>query len=744
MSFGDPEIMGVPAIKITQTATSLAGDFWGGFAAMLVVLPSSVAFGIVAYTALGPEYAGRGAIAGLLGAAALGVVAPIVGRTAGLISTPCAPAAAVLSATIAGLLSGIAGPPVDASSVPVMIALVGLFSACLQALYGLIGGGRLIKFIPYQVVTGYLWSVGLIIVLGQLPKFLGLPKGVSLWQGLISPGLWKWQGVIVGIVTTSVMLLAPKITRRLPATILGLSAGVLAYFALSLVSPELLDLHNNSLVIGPLQADASLFDAVTSQVSALGTLDFSTLKLIAVPALTLSVLLSIDTLKSCVAVDALTRTRHNSDRELIGQGCGNLASFFLGGMPGSGAVGPTLINLTSGGRTPRAGIIEGALVLLALLLLGSLIAWIPIAALAGILLVIAYRMLDGQIFRLLFQKSGRLDFADIAVVIAVALGRDLIAAAGVGIGMAILLFIRDQVRGSVIRRKRYLDEISSKTQRGERERAILRSVGDQGVVCELQGNLFFGTTDQLFTQLESDLRTKRFILMDMRRVRSIDYTAVRLLEQMHQELAERHGQLLFSQMPSGVLEGRDFETYLKEMGLIGGKGVKICDTMDSAMEWMEEQILTAHGVSIEQKEKLLELKDFSLFREFSEEELSNIKECVSEVSLKRENRLFSTGDSGDEMFLVRRGGVRILLPVAGNYRHLATVSQGSFFGELAFIDNETRSTDVDAKWDTDLYVLSRRRFNERSRANATIGVLVFARLAKAIALRLRDTNARIE
>src|SRR5262249_35653412 len=143
-------------------------------------------------------------------------------------------------------------------------------------------------------------------------------------------------------------------------------------------------------------------------------------------------------------------------------------------------------------------------------------------------------MFDSQIFRLLFQKSGRLDFAVIAVVIAVALSRDLIAAAGVGIGMAILLFIRDQVRGSVIRRKRYLDEISSKTQRSEGERAILRSFGDQGVGCELQGNLFFGTTDQLFSQLESDLRTKRFILMDMRRVRSIDYTAVRLLEQMHQ------------------------------------------------------------------------------------------------------------------------------------------------------------------------------------------------------------------
>src|SRR5262249_9080203 len=158
--------------------------------------------------------------------AALGLVAPIVGRTAGLISTPCAPAAAVLSATIAGLLSGIAGPPVATSSVPVMIALVGLFSPCLQALYGVIGGGRLIKFIPFQVVTGYLWSVGLIIVLGQLPKFLGLPKGVSLWQGLISPGLWKWQGVIVGIVTISAMLLAPKITWRLPVILFGGNAGV--------------------------------------------------------------------------------------------------------------------------------------------------------------------------------------------------------------------------------------------------------------------------------------------------------------------------------------------------------------------------------------------------------------------------------------------------------------------------------------------------------------------------------------
>jgi sulfate permease, SulP family len=209
------------------------------------------------------------------------------------------------------------------------------------------------------------------------------------------------------------------------------------------------------------------------------------------------------------------------------------------------------------------------------------------------------------------------------------------------------------------------------------ERAILREFGDQGVVCELQDNLFFGTTDRLFTELEPVLRTKRFILMDMRRVRSIDYTAVNLLQQMHQDLTERHGQLLFSRMPSGVLEGRDLETYLKGLGLIGGEGVKIWNTMDGAIEWMEEQILASHGVTEEHHETPLALEDFTLLHGLSPEELSKIKRCVSEVSLKKDERLFSMGDSGDEMFLVRRGGVRVMLPTV-RIRPLALYfSQGS-------------------------------------------------------------------
>ncbi|MDP2268910.1 MAG: SulP family inorganic anion transporter, partial [Deltaproteobacteria bacterium] len=708
-------------------------------------LPSSIAFGVLTYTALGPEYAGLGAMAGFLGAAALGIVAPSFGRTAGLISAPCAPAAAVLSALIAGLLGGKAGAALAPQDILALLALTALLAAGMQIFYGVIGGGRLIKFIPYPVVSGYLSGVGLLIALGQLPKLFGFPPGTLLAQGLTSPSLWQWEGLAVGVVTIVGMGIAPRLTRKAPAAIIGLLGGIASYFVLALFSPGLLTLSGNPLIIGPIQASGSFLAVLAGRATSLLAINLASVPIIIIPALTLSVLLSIDTLKTCVGLDAMTRSRHNSNRELIGQGIGNLASFLVGGMPGAGTMGPTLVNVTSGGRTPRAGMIEGGFVILALLFLSRLIAWVPIGALAGILLVIAWRMFDKTMFRLLRYPAGRQDFAVIAGVILVSVTVDLIAAAGVGVALAILLFIRDQIRGTVIRRKLNLNQMSSKTRRLFSERELLKQNGDQGVFCELQGNLFFGTTDQLYTQLEPDLRTKLFILLDMRRVQSMDYTAAHLFEQMHAQLTERGGQLLFSGMPSGLLEERNFEHYLVELGVVReGGGVMIADTLDGALEWMEERILEAAGCPKKSEENLLEIKDFELLRGFDELALGRLAACMGELSLAPGERAFPRGSAGDEIFLIRRGSVRILLPLeGGKYHHLATIGRGDFFGEISFLDRGRRSADVEAKVATDLYVLSRSRFNEQSRSDPVLGVQVFARLASAIAERLRQADAEL-
>lgn len=712
---------------------------------MLVALPSSIAFGVLIYTALGPEYGGEGAMAGILGAAALGLIAPAIGRTAGLISAPCAPAAAVLSALVASLPAGRAGLAAYPAGIFPLVALTCLFAALLQILYGAIGGGRLIKFIPYPVVSGYLSGVGLLIALGQLPKLLGIPSGVPLLRGLLSPAVWSWEGLVVGMVTIGVMATAPRITGKVPAAILGLFSGILAYFMLAFFSPALLVLQDNRLLIGSIPVSGFSPGVLLGRARSLLSLDLPSVWLILPHALTLSVLLSIDTLKTCVGLDAMTRTRHKSDRELMGQGIGNLASSLLGGLPGAGTMGPTLINVNSGGRTFRSGVLEGGFVLLALLLLGRMIAWVPVAALAGILLVLAWRMFDRGMFRLLGYPAGRLDFAVVAAVVVVSLTFDLITAAGTGITLAILLFIRDQIRGTVIRRKFYLHQMSSMTLRLPAERELLDRNGDQGLCCELQGNLFFGTTDQLFTQLEHDLGTARYILFDLRRVQSLDYTAAHMFEQMNAQLAERGGQLLFSGMPSALLDQRNFEHYLVQLGMVKKEeGVMIAGTFDSALEWMEERILEAAGVRRSAEEEPLAIKDFTLFRKFDEGTIRALEACITEKSLAPGETVFSKGDPGDELFLVRRGSIRILLPLeGGKHHHVATVGRGDFFGELSFLDRGLRSADAEAKGATDLYLLSRSRFNAEVLSTPVMGAQVFARLAIAIAERLRRTNSEL-
>jgi len=719
----------------------LSGDLWGGLAAMLVALPSSIAFGVLVYGALGPEYAGEGALAGIVGAAALGIVAPLVSRNGGFITAPCAPAAAVL-ADLAVELAAKGG--LSPGRITALLALTALLSALLQLLYGLLRAGRLIKFIPYQVVTGYLSGVALIIALGQLPKLLGLPQGTALLHGLASPELWNWYGIGVGVVTIAAMFAGPRLTQRVPAPILGLAAGIAAYFALALLQPGLLRVETNPLVIGPIQVSGTLLDAISSRASQLLEMRASEVELVLVSALTLSVLLSIDTLKTGVVLDALTRRRHDSNRELVGQGAANAVSFLVGGMPGAGTMGATLVNFTSGGRSPWSGIAEGSFVVAAYVLLGGLIAWVPIAALAGVLLAVAWRMFDRDMFRLAAHSATRVDFAVIAAVVIVA-QIALIAASAVGIALAMLLVIRDQIRGSVIVSLLDLRAMRSKRRRLAAENESIQEHGQDAAVVQLQGNLFFGTTDQLFTQLERELGKLRYLLVDLRRVHTMDFTAAHLIEQMRDRLAERGGELLFSGMPSSLPMHAHIEGYLAELGLVRqGGGIRVFTTRDAALEWMEDHLLEAAGWRSGQEVTPLALGEIEMFKSLDSTALHALSAVVGELSVAAGARVFGRGDDGDEIFFVRRGRVHALLPLEGGKRHhLATFCSGDFFGEIAFLDRGERSADVEAHTATDLYVLSRARFEVLAGRDLKIAGLVFERLSFALAQRLRTADAEL-
>jgi len=723
------------------TRQGLTGDLWGALSATLVALPSAIAFGVTIYSPLGGNLAAQGAVAGILGAIVLGLVAPSLGCAKLLITAPSAPVAAVLSALAIELtMKG-----VPASTAVSMMMLVALACGALQLLFAALGLGSLIKYMPYSVTSGYLTGVGLLIVAGQLPRWLGAPKSMGFWQTLGSPGTWRWQSIAVGVVTMAVMWLAPRVTRLVPAPVLGLVAGGLTFFGLGLLDHSMLS-SNSPLVIGSIGASvAELLPTVVSRWQAIGGVPLSYFPMLASAAISLSVLLSIDTLKTCVMLDTATRERNDSNRELVGQGAGNLASALVGGMPGSGASGATMVNMWSGGNTRRSGIFTGLMALAVFLLFGRLIAWLPIAALAGIMIVVGMRMCDFEsLVRLYRARDTFLDFLVIAMVVLVSLGINLIWASTVGIALATLLFIRQQIGASVVHSKSYGNLTFSKQVRLPSEMAILEKRGDCMVLFELQDSLFFGTADQLYSALEPELKTRQYIILDMRRVRVVDLTAAHLLVTIEDILKERDAELILSHFPAQAPSRRDMERYLKRTGAVApGRHVHVFAHLDEALVYVENRILEPEQM-VHDEEPPLELRDVALFEGRKQETLEALEQCMEKRTVAAGQQIFKAGDPGHELFLIRRGSVRIVQVLSGGQGHyLASFGRGDFFGEMGFLDEGTRSSDAIAVRETELYVLARSHFEKLVEQHRVLGLNLVEGLARTLSLRLRHANKEL-
>jgi sulfate permease, SulP family len=723
------------------TQWRIPGDAWGGFAAMLVALPASIAFGVTIYAAISPQFAAFGAFAGVLGAIAIGLIAPTLGGTDRLISAPCAPAAAVLSAFAIEMVTQGTEPQV----IVLLMTMLAIIAGLLQVLLGLLGVGKLIKYIPYPVVSGYLTAVGLIIIGSQIGKFAGADPDERWWEVLLAPADWDQRALVIGASTVVVALLAQRITKFVPGTILGLIAGVVAYHVLAAGDPALGRLDGNPLVLGEIAASGEGYLAIiTGRWQEIGELRLSQIAGILGSALTLAALLSIDTLKTCVVLDQMTHSRHDPNRELVAQGVGNIASAAIGGIPGAGTMGATLINVTSGAKTRSSGIVEGVMVLLAALLLGPFIAWVPISSLAGLLIVIGLRMIDLNTLRYLESRATVFDFAVVVTVVGMALTVGLIAASGAGVALAILLFVREQVGGSVIRRKTFVNQRSSTWYRPEEEMRVLEAKGDAAVIFELQGSLFFGTTNQLQSALEPELRTRDFVILDLHRVQSIDVTAAHMLNLVRDALHERKVPLLLSGVRETLPNGVNLREFLEHSGLlVEGGGVLVFPTLELAIEHVEDTLLGDLGKVVD--ETPLQLQDMEIFKGRKGETLGDLEACLVLRTFRPGDRIYAMGETAPELYLIRKGEIRILSPIGGSRRthHIATFGRGDFFGGLAFLDGRPRSNDAVAHSETELYVLTLDQFNKLAETHKRLAFTLLQAIARTLAIRLRHADGEL-
>ncbi|GAB6051332.1 SulP family inorganic anion transporter [Magnetospira thiophila] len=387
----------------------LRGDLYGGITAAVVALPLALAFGVTS---------GAGPMAGLYGAILVGFFAALFGGTPTQVSGPTGPMTVVMAVVI-----------IQYQHDPAQAFTVVMMGGALQILFGFLRLGSYISLVPFPVVSGFMSGIGCIIIILQIAPLLGLtnPDGGTIPALLFLPHALSHLNVgatLIGIGALGTMFLTPPgLKRWLPAPLIALILGTLV---VAWVLPDVPVLGNIPTGLPEIHLPAFSWDVLSDMLGS---------------ALILALLGSIDSLLTSLIADDVTRTRHNSNRELIGQGIGNLLSGFVGGLPGAGATMRTMVNIRAGGTTRTSGMIHSLVLLAVVLGLGPLAAHIPHAVLAGILIKVGIEIIDWDYLRRLRRAPGA-GTVLMLLVLFLTVFVDLIMAVSAGMVAASLLFVK--------------------------------------------------------------------------------------------------------------------------------------------------------------------------------------------------------------------------------------------------------------------------------------------------------------
>ena len=414
-------------------------------------------------------------------------------------------------------------------------------------------------------------------------------------------------------------------------------------------------------------------------------------------------------------------------------------------MSGAGQMGATLVGLGSGATTRMTGVMTGVFALVAALLFSRFIPWIPVATLAGILLVIGFRMIDRAPLQFLRSRATVLDFGVVVTVVAVALTSSLIAASAAGVALAMVLFVRAQIDNTVVRHKLLLRQSPSSWHRPDAELAILDARGEEAVIFELQGSLFFGNTYRLYSDLEKEIGSRSYVIIDMRRVPSIDVTAAHLFKLIRDAIRERGATLVLSGIQDDRGEGRHLQELLGLSGVwhAHSKTVRQFADLDAAIAWVEDRLLGEAEYSVDGEPPML-LPDMEIFSRRKTDTLQDLEARMDIRSYQPGEVIYAAGQPGDELYWVRRGSVRLMarLPL-GQRKPVASFGRGDFFGSLAFMDGKPRPNDAVAVTETELYVLTREKYNEVTAMHKQLAVDLANALTRTMAMRLRRVEGKL-
>lgn len=518
-----------------RTFAHWRGDLTGGLTAAVVALPLALAFAVA--SGVEPK-------AGLYTAIVAGIVAAVFGGSPVQITGPTGAMAVVLIGIVTQY--GIE-----------KVWIAGVMAGIIQVALGVAKLGRLVKFIPYPVTAGFTNGIAVIIFCGQLNNFFGLqlPRSEHFL-----PGIWQtfthWEGLnleAVGLATVVILtkLFWTRITTAIPGSLVGLvlATAIASFF------------HLDVPTIGSIPQSLPMPQGIPHAN------DFRVIRELINPALALAALGSIESLLSAVVADGMTVSeKHNSDRELIGQGLANIVVPFFGGIPATGAIARTAVNVRSGGKTRLSGIIHGVALAIIVLTLAPLAAQVPLAALAGILMVTSVRMIEWEAIGLLMRATYS-DFGVMMLTWMVTILFDLVLAVEVGLIAAGALFI-----------KRMSELNLAKIPETEAfPPGVPLELSKQIAVYRVDGPVFFGAAERFVTFLRDEPEVK-YLILRMRFVPNMDTTGIVALEDIYRDLKRHDCRLLLTGLQPEV------QNLLERTGLLDKIGEENCfETTDAAV-----------------------------------------------------------------------------------------------------------------------------------------------------------------
>ncbi|MGR2739452.1 C4-dicarboxylic acid transporter DauA [Billgrantia sp. Q4P2] len=523
------------AWRLGYGLAELKRDLLAGLTIGIVAVPLSMALAIA--TGVPPQH-------GLYTAIVAGAIIALTGGSRFNISGPTAAFVVILFPIVAS--HGLGG-----------LLIATLMAGLILVALGLARLGNLIQFVPYPVVLGFTAGIAVVIALLQLPDFLGL-EGVALGDSTLHnlaeivravPTLAPAEFGI-GLLTLATLVLWPRLKLPVPAPLVGLAVGTLAALAVTPLGVEIETIASRfsweyqgqtGSGIPPFAPELLLPWRLPGADGAPLTVDFVLIRELLGPALAIAMLAAIESLLCAVVADGLTRTRHDPNAELIGQGLGNIAAPFFGGITATAALARTATNIRSGAFSPLAAVVHALVVLLAVVALAGVLALVPMTALAALLFIIAWNMSEARHFVHTLKSAPGSDVAILVICFLLTVVFDMVLAVAVGIGLAAALFIRRMAHLTHARRLEPGSDDES------------RDLPRQVALYDVNGPLFFGAAEKAVSSLRVVDPEVRVVMLDMRDVPSLDATAIVALQSLAEELRARQVGLIFIGMPARMV-----------------------------------------------------------------------------------------------------------------------------------------------------------------------------------------------